>query len=161
MCSTSVPPERSKGQEGVEFLKRSTAPACPLFNKAMPGKGKCRLTFPSIWRNKTCIFTPKQTFPNNKDFASDFLKISALVFVPSKFSQHLQGQMSRFKEESHFMVLKGNHYMGGFSYTVSAKWIPDPGIPNCIFYLKKCILCFLSYSWKWCQKKFPKFNPNS
>lgn len=46
LFSTSVSPERSKGQEGVDVLKRSTASACPLFNKSPAGKREMGVYFP-------------------------------------------------------------------------------------------------------------------
>lgn len=35
-------------------------------------------------KKKSPIFTPKQTFPNNKDFVSDFLKNLTPSFCPQQ-----------------------------------------------------------------------------
>lgn len=57
----------------------------PCSIKALPGKGNADLLSPlSVETKKSCTFTPKQTFPNNKDFVCDFLKNLSPSFCSQK-----------------------------------------------------------------------------
>lgn len=156
--STSVSPERSKGQEGVDVLKRSTVSACFCSIKVLLEKGNADL-LSSLWRKRECIFTPKQTFSNNKDFASEFWKISSPANLNSICRDRCQSSVP-INPNLRKIPFHGNEgrWLHGWlclHHLCKVNTRPWNSKTHFLSKKKKSILYFSSYSWKPCQKQFP------